>query len=146
MNLKKIKWKNNDMRLSYYKIKGRHTVSIVGEFMDFEDASFYIDNFYIKRKGEVVLTPDKFYLDIKYKSFHRLLPDVFNSLEEAKEAAQEECLKFFVQKYFESPPKRTVLVEKSKRKKYIKKERQPTLVLANVDNGNEDEWTFFNLA
>lgn len=142
MNLKKIKWTNRASRVGD-RIKGR--LCFTGSFMDFTSVSFILENFKYSRKGVMILTTDTFYLYIINRGEMRKYPVNFNSLEEAKEVAQEECFKLFVQKYFESEPKRTVLIEKSKRKKYVRKKRQPTLVLASFGNRGEDEWTFFNL-
>lgn len=119
LELKKIKWRRNNNFYQYdpYR-KKKKIVAIFGEFREIE-ICFYIENF-IEKNGDIQeITPDKFHLF--FRDYVKTKPKkhsvVFNSIEEAKEAAQQEVLKKVLDKFFEKPISRIVLTEKSRKKK-----------------------------
>ncbi len=99
-------------------------ISIVGKLLDF-NAVFMVSNIkYDLRSARKVLMKDNFYLSWKindlYNSNHVRHEKVFNTIEEAKNAAYEECKILFLEKYFIKPPTRKICIEKYHPDKFMK--------------------------
>lgn len=121
LELKKIKWSklHSDIEIKYRHNYRPGMIFLLGSFEPLNNSflTFKIRNYKIKY-NKLYFDPNIFYL-IKYNKI-----ETFNTLEEAKEAAQNECLKFIIRNFFESPPTRKVIIEKSNSKTPLRKIRK----------------------
>ncbi len=116
LELKKIHWVNDTRRFE----SGVHRngmVCLEGQFFPI-DKVFIIENF-IEKYSKIYFDPNVFYLYINGKK----IKNTFDTLQQAKDAAQEECLKIVINRFFEPPIKRKVIIEKSKLKTIKKKKK-----------------------
>jgi hypothetical protein len=79
---------------------------------------FKIKNF-IEKRNKLYFDPNVFYLYVDDKK----IKNTFETLQQAKDAAQEECSKIIINIFFEPPIKRKVIIEKSKIKTIKKKKK-----------------------
>lgn len=130
LDIKKIRWINKNWDFDF-PVRG--VINLEGRFVDF-DKVFYIQNFRKLSNGGIEkLHNNKFRLTWTCDNGSHYISarnrKDFTTIEEAKEAAQEKCedmVNKYLLKYYDKPPKRKVLVEKSKKKIARKNKRRPT--------------------
>jgi len=116
MELKKLRWIKH--QLSRYNGYPKGAIFLRAQLKVF-GISFYIQNFK-NFKGRDAIVEEGFYVS-RETCFGSSKKIKCNSIEKAKQIAQELCYDGIITTFFETPARRVVLYEKLKTKHYFKK-------------------------